>query len=400
MNWNKGYDIDALLTRLRLLSGSVDSELYLPVLVSAARFDPLVPEAERLAIVRQSVATVLAEPDAGSSRLGAEMSRWQSKYMGKAEEQMTLVTSISLGHQSKIHRRTRSSISVLLSQALPKAFSSIWLNEKSQLHGVAEHPESYTKVRIVVSARSAREVAERGFLTLDYLRGIWNFALGFRRYKLTLVGVASRPFNAILLGPQFSVHKKEGDLAEEGLGVVGGFREVAPVARDREIAAMLSWEKNIERRLRSIPYRKEVEDAFIRYARSLDEVDHSSCLLEVWGLIENLTDTLRAKYDITMKRVASLFPDPQPHLSVLQHLREHRNGIAHAGRQTEFGEMLVSQAKYYVEELFDFHLMQGRNFSSLAEAGEFLDLPSSIVLLGRQIELRKLAWNHRRRGAK
>ncbi|MEO6193126.1 MAG: hypothetical protein ABIS20_08970 [Thermoanaerobaculia bacterium] len=80
MNWNPGYDVDALLHRLQLLRHSPDTELYMPVLVSAIKFDEKIPEPERLAIVRRSVVFVVDQPSPSSQALRAAIVREQTAY--------------------------------------------------------------------------------------------------------------------------------------------------------------------------------------------------------------------------------------------------------------------------------------------------------------------------------
>jgi hypothetical protein len=399
MKWNPGYDVDALLGRLRLLrlKRSPDSELYMPVLVSAAKFDEKIPEAERLAIVRRSVASVLSQPSPDSRTLRAAITQEQTIYFRRPEREMVLLTSLSLMPRTKLRQRMLQGSKLQFSRSIPKAFGSSWLRQNSAHNEVPGHPNSYVKVRVALMARSTREAMERGFLALDFLRGIWNFALGFRRYRLTLIGVQDKPFNSILLGPQFSVHTKSGDLEEEELGIIGGFQEVAPVSDVDAVRILLARERNVQKMLNAIEHRKELELAFVRYARALDERDQDACFLGLWSLIERLTGTLDAKYDVTIRRTVSLFAPPEPQRSVLQHLREHRNGIAHSGRESELGEMLVSQAKGFVEELIDFHLAQGGHFESFDEACQFLEFPEDRARLKRQIDLRKLALNLRER---
>jgi len=398
MDWNSDYDVDALLRRLHLLRHSPDSELYMPVLISAIKFDKRIPESERLAIVRRGVASVLDQPSPNSQILRTAIAQGQEAYFRRPAEEMVLLTSVSLMPRTKFRERMIEESRLVFSKSVPKAFTSSWIREHSALYEVADHPRSYMKVQVALTARSTREAMERGFFDLDFLRGVWNFALGFRKYRLTLIGTGNKPFNSILLGPQFSVHTKNGVLVEEELGIVGNFHEVNPVSGTAATRAIAAWERKVYRRLAAIGHRTKLKEAFVRYARALDEKDQDACLLGLWSLIEGLTGTLGARYEVTIRRAANLFTSPEPNRSVLQHLREHRNGIAHSGRESELGELLVSQAKLFVEELLDFHLAQGRHFENFEEACQFLDFPGDRARLKRQIDLRRLALSLRERG--
>ncbi|MEO6195777.1 MAG: hypothetical protein ABIS20_22385 [Thermoanaerobaculia bacterium] len=306
------------------------------------------------------------------------------------------MTSISLMARRGFRQRVIGGSKLVFSKSVPKAFVSPWLKKNSALHEVPEHPNSYAKVRVVLRARSTREAMERGFFGLDYLRGVWNFALGFRRYRLTFGGIGNKPFNSILLGPQFSVHTNSGALIEEEFGVIGNFHEARPVSNVDAIRTLAVWDRKVHKKLEVIGHRKVIEAAFVRYARVLDETDQDSCLLGLWSLIELLTGTVDARFEVTIRRAANLYSSPEPHRSVLQHLREHRNGIAHSGRESEMGELLIAEAKHFVEQLLDFHLVQGRHFESFEESCQFLDFPVDCALLKRHIDLRRLALNLRK----
>jgi hypothetical protein len=389
--WNSGYDMEALLSRLRELRSSPDSELYMPVLVSAAKFDERVPEVERLAIVRRSIAATLSKNEPDTRALRAAIANEQAAYLKKPEKTMVLLASVSIMMKEVSRRRLLGEARAIFSKSVPSAFRSPSLRDLAALNQIPDHPDSYMKVRVVMPSRSVGDAVERGFISLDLVRGIWNYALGFRRYRLSFGGSPNKAFNRILLGPRFSVHSESGDVAGEGLGIIEGFQEVASVSTTRDVDFVLSRERVIREKLRYIPYRKEIERAFVRYVRALDEREQGSCFLALWGLIEMLTGTLDARYDTTVKRAASLFTPLEPRRSVLQHLRVYRNGMAHSGRETELGELLVAQAKGFVEELFNFHLAQGRFFASFDEACQFLDFPEDNDRLRRQIRLRKRA---------
>src|SRR5262249_44571111 len=136
MNWDKNYDVGALLSRLHLLRHSLDSELYMPVLVSAAKFDESIPEAERLAIIRRGVASVLSQPSPNPQALLAAIAQEQAAYFRQAEQEMVLLASISIMTQVGLRPRTLEGSKLFFSKSVPNAFRSPWLKQNSELHEV------------------------------------------------------------------------------------------------------------------------------------------------------------------------------------------------------------------------------------------------------------------------
>jgi hypothetical protein len=88
-----------------------------------------------------------------------------------------------------------------------------------------------------------------------------------------------------------------------------------------------------------------------------------------------------------VKRAAFLYDKPDLHKQVLHHLRMHRNSSVHNGQRPEQIQSLVYQAKEHVEDLIFFHIRNKFNFSSMAEVGDFLHLPSDQKELNKKFKL-------------
>ncbi len=115
----------------------------------------------------------------------------------------------------------------------------------------------------------------------------------------------------------------------------------------------------------------------IRYVHALDERDQNVALIRLWGAIEALTVPSEANYDLVTRRCSFLFPDHEYHKQVLEHLREYRNCSVHAGDQIGRAKTNCYQLQHYFNNLIIFHLNYAKDFSSLEEANNFLDLPSN-----------------------
>jgi hypothetical protein len=48
---------------------------------------------------------------------------------------------------------------------------------------------------------------------------------------------------------------------------------------------------------------------FVRYVRALDERNLSSAFLKLWSVLEDLTNTGRSRYDLTIRRATFICED-------------------------------------------------------------------------------------------
>jgi hypothetical protein len=133
----------------------------------------------------------------------------------------------------------------------------------------------------------------------------------------------------------------------------------------------------IRRAIAGSPYREELEGVVRRYVQALDQCGWNTSFLQLWGVLETLTDTSRDRYEVTVSRVLFLTrPDRRDfHRQILRHLMNYRNRTVHAGYETPAIEILLYQLKRYVEDCLAFHLWWRPRFGSIGEAARFLDLP-------------------------
>lgn len=405
LRWVDGFDVPAILEILKGLRDRRVISLWLPVLTSATHFDPAVPPNERLSLVRKSIAAVLARPHPTADHLATALSREQAAYLALSERMFVLVASVSLGCLNSLYgRRVLAGCTFYLSRVIPDNFISPQLGSDARAKAIPPHPDTYMKVRVYATARSPHEGRERAFFALDALRGVWGFALGFGQIVIPKANLLSQPTNKIGLGPRFTLHQPDGALAAKWLGAIDPLPALEDAFSDTaRVARLRSKERWVKRQLKSLQtasYQDTLLTVFARFARAIDYIDESAALLELWSLVESLTGTADARYEVTVRRASNLFRQRQAVRSLLQHLRSHRNDVAHYGGEPELGELLISQARFVVEVLLDFHLSYGRRFQSFDEACLFLELPSDPSILQRQIVLRNIALHYQHRVAR
>lgn len=108
------------------------------------------------------------------------------------------------------------------------------------------------------------------------------------------------------------------------------------------------------------------------------------------------TSTARDEtYAATAKRATFVFSEREYFGQVMKVLVAHRNQAVHANASTEEIETYLYQVKYIVEALLEFHLWNKYQFSSLAHACEFLNLPTEQDALVTRAKIANFALEYR-----
>jgi hypothetical protein len=262
-----------------------------------------------------------------------------------------------------------------------------------------EIPDDFSWVTVHTKGRDELEAARRAMESLDYLTGVWNFALNLRTHS-QFSSPLPKTVNQLQAGPVHTLHRKS-TKGEEGY-VAFWYR---PDYIEAPKAARLSeqeWNKLEEERrwftqtTRYHPYGDQVRDALIRYSDALDQHDRSVAFTKLWSVLEFLTDTIGAKYSELIKRAAFTFSEYALHRQILEMLRDKRNAAIHHGAIPDTDQYTIYQLKRYVEQVLVFHAVNHFRFQTLADAAKFLGLSPSRELLKEQIDVCKKALKFRK----
>jgi hypothetical protein len=156
-----------------------------------------------------------------------------------------------------------------------------------------------------------------------------------------------------------------------------------------------SFEADVRKRLINHPYKKQVEEAIIRYVRALDARNFHVAYVKLWGVLETLTDTTRLANEVTIRRASFLYEDKDFQRQVLRHLVHYRNQTVHVGKETTWIQTMLYQLKRYVERLLTFPIHNFHQFETIAEVAEFLDLPVELAVRQKKMRLYKRALKFR-----
>jgi hypothetical protein len=409
--FNIGVLMDTICERKRkdLTTGEVSFDAQdgmfddaLTVLESSVEFDEAIPKSMYRGLVFRSLVAVAKSNTITAKSFMDELGRQEQAYKKTSPQRYVLTTSLSARDLSPFLPRTGiSGARITFGERLPKPFREE--HERMRQHGrltlFGELPRNtsimrrYTYARVSVWAKADIEAVESALDGLDLLRGIWNFYLNYPQFWRRSSG-QRKPVNKIVLGPIHSLHEPDGRLAVESNWFEPDY--VGPLESVRlgqYLAGMRAFERSVRRYLARSRYRTDLEDSIRRYSRILDSRDWNNAFVQLWGLLEHLTDTTRTDNKATCKRAKFLYPREYRSMygEVLTHLAHQRNRAVHAGHVSDDAETLLYQLKRNVENVLRFHLFAGAEFASRTEAAGFLNLPPDLNELQKGMRLTRRA---------
>lgn len=258
---------------------------------------------------------------------------------------------------------------------------------------ISETPSDYCKVVATVCAKSPSAAFHKAMRAIDLLRSLMCLKFN-HRMQITFGGPSYKAINSVQLGGYHTVHLADGTSAGDGYWYEPYFKPMsAYVPND---PAMMS--KDIRLAIKEIGesnFNKALVSSLLMYVRGFDLHDQNAAFLKVWGALEMLTTPNAAEYEKLIKRSSFLFKETDYQRQVLEHLRQYRNANIHAGEESDNARIHCFQLQTFYSAVAWFCIRNGSVFSSLEELGDFLDLPSELSALERQLNQIKRALKFR-----
>jgi hypothetical protein len=137
------------------------------------------------------------------------------------------------------------------------------------------------------------------------------------------------------------------------------------------------------RRVAGVEYQQDLEDLLIRYASALDQPNPDVAFLQMWSILEKMTDTVGDNYDETIKRAVSLYSKDKRAMmrDILELLRLRRNQYVHSAESGMQSEQLAYAIKSIIDPHFLKLISNPFKVRSLEEYGAFLALPTDLTTL-------------------
>ena len=320
-----------------------------------------------------------------------EANKLVKQYFKQQTKEYSLITSLSI---KSLPTQTTSICGCKIAEiksrqgyySLPEVIYST-IPQKYRTH---METTDYTPIRIRTKGRTPNEAARKAFESLDLLTGIWNYHITYRNWRFG--PNLPRSIAAITTGPIHTIHHPNGKPALETYWYTPSYVD------DRQLhVPFLGWSqiekkrKQILKQLSKSPYKQDMISIFLRYSGALDTTNMEVAFINMWGILEKITDTVGARYDDTIKRASWIFPkEEQSEIrEILQTLRIKRNQVVHAGSNTH------DQIIYLIKYILDPHLGKLINndfkVNSLQEYGRFLDSSSDLEILKKQKDKHQLA---------
>ncbi len=255
----------------------------------------------------------------------------------------------------------------------------------------SEHLTSsrYRFVKVATKGRSIHEGTENALNALNVLRALWSFFATYGSWSMSLGGARREPLGVIHIGPIHTLHTPDGRLVENMFWYDPDFTQERPLfngMRDRQWTEIEKARRSATKRIAAHQYRQELESILIRYVAALDQPNPDVAFLQMWSILEKITDTVGSKYDETIQRTVWHYSkDDRPIMrDVLESLRYRRNLYVHSGAAGNDGD----RVGYLIKELVDPHLRRllfnPFKVRSLEEYGELLATPTDLATLEKR----------------
>lgn len=389
VSWKKGYRPDQVLARIDKIKTITDDGRAIfegfqmreseVLLYGMLQFSTDVPDRQAFGLLNTALFSVAAKGRLEPRSLLTELNKLQKRFLDQPIQRFALFTSISIKRHTKLPKIWLGRSQIIFDSKPNRRFvqqaEPLINRAKTTLFG--NLPNNYLPVRIHISGRSHGDSANRALDQFDFVRGIWNWNLNITQTIRMSFGGKPNPINSLIAGPIHTLHLPDGTLAaDETYWYEQNYQgAVKPFNITPHIGHLFKFLAEVRERLEKNKYQETLENAFVRYARALDDRNWDTAYLKLWGLVELLTDTFGDNYDVTIRRAAFVFAERDYYLQVMKYLREYRNRSVHRDIQNPQIEAYLYQLKNIAEGLFRFHVFNNFGFSSIHEAAEFLNLP-------------------------
>jgi hypothetical protein len=352
---------------------------FLLLLFNLIEFDNSLPELEMKRIFNESIKELKEKGHSDLDKLIGKISKIENSYKNRKTNSFVLLTNISVKYSKNIN--------IIKLPKCTLSFNNYFNPEFNNKTLVSEYfpserlPLNYTNVKVFTKAKSPIEAANIALDGINFIRGIWNLFLNgaarslihFDDFKLK-----TKPYNKILLGPVHTIHYPDGRLASDIFWYeINNIYPDRPVDLQRQWSKLKTFEHKIRKLVNKCNYQSKLKYAFIKYSKALDERNPDNRFLQLWSLLEFLTNTIKERgYDETVKRTSFFWKERAYHKQILNHLRNYRNNIAHRSFSSDQNYEYVFQLERYIETLLFYHIYKGQNFQNFEEACRFLQLPN------------------------
>lgn len=363
------------------------NEMYMPAYDNQFSFDEYIvilndhyihinqfPRIKRHSIVRESVLNCIAQDGkVESDSLSTEIRNIEQAFCRSDWNRYTVISTISLPPSSwgmelvvaSDRQSNHGPIKIEIREPEIDDFTTGMAETIVDGHFLPMQniiPEGYSSLMVELSARSSYEAFEVADDKMNLVRGMWS--LMFEDTPSQSIKFPT-PLTYFVRGPFTMVPAGYDVLIRDTVSV-----NPIPANRiyDVEKGALKSSIKGMKQALDSHPYRKELQDIIIMYARALDSTTPEQCLGNLWAMMETLTGVSqtdeRVSHEEIVPRAARCYDRHGDHDLMVDLLRGHRNRYVHDNDAIDEVTILAKNAKRYVSNMVHLNILHGYSFRS------------------------------------
>lgn len=245
---------------------------------------------------------------------------------------------------------------------------------------LAQHVEGtkYTVLAATCDALSVNDAIHRAMSAVEILRGVWSFIYRFGVMTTSWYTSPKRQWiGQIHTGPVHLLYDNANNKLFDEYLYDSAYTEDAELFEPSRggWSSLEQLRSEVFAKISALPYKDDLLLIFERYAQALHQPNLDVAFLQLWGLIEKITDTIGANYDETVSRAIWPLRPREVVKPLLNMMRTHRNRFVHAGNSPNERVELCQVAKMVVDYHVDLLVNNAYQVSSLHEYGEFLKLP-------------------------
>jgi hypothetical protein len=210
-------------------------------------------------------------------------------------------------------------------------------------------------------------------------RGLWSLFSTYGAWTFDFGNTKQRPIGVIHAGGVYTLHRQDKSVVDD----LYWFSE--DYANDQELFEPKSgWQKieKLRRRamkqIRNRAYGADLERIIVRYVNALDHPNLRVSFLQLWSILEKITDTVGANYDEMIARATWGWGERPILKDMLNSLRRRRNQYVHAAAISEDQQTATYLMKGFVDPHLIRLLENQLSVSSFEEYGRSLSLPCEI----------------------
>lgn len=397
--WNNSFQHNQVTDRIEEIKTVSDGKVtfkafeykeYEAILESMVQFHSEVPNYLKRGFIWEGVKNAALRKITTKSLISA-ISKKEREFLSKEKRPYLLYTQVSINNNTDIQNVKLPKAFISFYKHFPQKIAQNRFEHEKRAKSFLKYEENHKsmKVRIRINARDEHEASNIALESLDFYRALLNYLLTSTfRYSF---GGPSKPLNVVMLGAVHTLHNLNGSLATDLFWYQPEYQTVKNInirSKQDDLVKSINY---IRQRIKSLVYKDKLYNILIRYVRSMDYTDYNTAFIQLWGVLEALTNTKNKSYDTTINRAITFYEDYDYHKQVLNHLRFHRNNIVHNGVAFNDIEPYIYQLKRYVDKILKFVIDDPFDFNSFDRIIEFMDTPHDKLELNKRLSLIKTA---------